>query len=210
MPKPDQSLYLAHFTKDAKCYSSEGDSKGSDIDKMSALERLVSMLSDRTIKASTMPWNNRLAVCFTECPWGSLLRHAKQYSPYGIGFHKRVVYRKKGNPVIYANPDLFHSQEWSEKAYTFVTPFVPTYAPQEMKNARPFNGKPVDFSHEREWRVPEDFEFQNSDVCFVILKSVIDLKAVPDDLIHELGIEKFIFMDTYEKIEELWPTHVMD
>ena len=68
----------------------------------------------------------------------------------------------------------------------------------------------MDYTHEREWRVPRDFSFQYSHIKFVVLKSVSDLNNFPENIIEEIGIEKFIFMDTYKKIEELWPTHVME
>ena len=129
---------------------------------MSALERLISILEARKIHAFELPWTNRKAVCFTECPWGSLLRHAQAYSPYGIGFTKKLVYSRKGNPVIYANPDMFQSEKWDKNVYPFVTPFLPTYAPDSIKNRHPFNGKAVDYTHEREWRVAKDFPFQYS------------------------------------------------
>lgn len=207
MPRPDQSLYLAHFTKDGKNYDSENHPNNPSIDQMSAFERLVSILNQKKISASNLPWTNRPAVCFTEYPWGSLLRHADRYSPYGIGFSKKLIYSRKGNPVIYANPDLFHSQKWSDDVYPFVTPFVPAYASNTVKNRF---GKIVDFTHEREWRIPRDFGFQYTHIQFVVLKSVTDLQKFPSNLIEEIGIEKFVFMDTYKKIEELWPTHVME
>ena len=95
-----------------------------DIDEMSAFERLISILKCKKIQAHKLPWTNRSAVCFTECPWGSLLRHAKSYSPYGIGFTKKLVYSRNGNPVIYANPRMFQSEKWDESVFPFVTPFV--------------------------------------------------------------------------------------
>lgn len=52
--------------------------------------------------------------------------------------------------MIYANPDLFHSQKWRDDVYPFVTPFVPAYASNTVKN---HFGKIVDFTHEREWRI---------------------------------------------------------
>ena len=64
-----------------------------------------------------------------------------------------MIYSRGGNPVIYANPNMFNEQKWDERIYPFVTPFVPTYAPDSVKNQKPFNGKVVDFSHEREWSV---------------------------------------------------------
>ena len=128
MARPDQSFYLAHFTKNGKNYDgSEGPHN--DLSDMSALERLISILEAKKIQAFDLPWTKRKAVCFTECPWGSLLRHAKAYSPYGLGFTKRLVYSRKGNPVIYANPNMFRSEKWDERVYPFVTPFLPTYAP---------------------------------------------------------------------------------
>ncbi|MBQ1564911.1 MAG: terminase [Clostridia bacterium] len=210
MPRPDQSFYLAHFTKNGEQYNSENHPNNPTIEQMSALERLVSILMQKRIIASNVPWTNRRAVCFTECPWGSLLRHADNYSPYGLGFTKKLVYSRNGNPVIYANPTLFHSQGWSEEAHTLVTPFVPFYAADKIKKCPPFYGRSVDYTHEREWRVAKDFAFSYINIRFVILKSVEDLQGIPESIISEIGIEKFIYMDTYKKIEELWPTHIMD
>ena len=104
MTRPDQSFYLAHFTKNGKKFAPSMDPH-TDIDEMSAFERLISILKCKKIQAHKLPWTNRSAVCFTECPWGSLLRHAKSYSPYGIGFTKKLVYSRNGNPVIYR---LYH------------------------------------------------------------------------------------------------------
>lgn len=207
MPRPDQSFFLAHFTKNGKEYDPLNHPESPTIDQMSAFERLISILLLKKIAAANLPWTNRPAVCFTECPWGSLLRHADRYSPYGIGFSKKLIYSRKGNPVIYANPNLFASQEWSWDVYPFITPFVPVYASDSVKSKF---GRVVDYTHEREWRVPRDFSFQYSHIKFVVLKSVSDLKNFPENIIEEIGIEKFIFMDTYKKIEELWPTHVME
>lgn len=210
MPRPDQSFYLAHFTKDGKEFDINNHPSNPTIAQMSALERLIAILSQRKIVAANLPWTNKPAVCFTECPWSSLLRHAEQYSCYGIGFSKKLIYSRGGNPVIYANPTLFRGQNWQEDVYPFLTPFVPTYAPNAVRNTPPFNGKAIDYTHEREWRVTKDFSFQYVYIKFVVLKSVSDLQKIPSNIISEIGIEKFIFMDTYKKIEELWPTHRMD
>lgn len=210
MARPDQSYYLAHFTKDGAEYDPEVRIEDPTIAQMSALERLVNILKNKTINATTMNWTNQLAVCFTECPWGSLLQHAKNYSCYGIGFTKKKIFADGGNPVIYANPAMFASQRWANEVYPFVTPLVPQYASKNVKNTPPFRGKPVDYSHEREWRVAKDFSFQFQNVRFVILDKVTDLQKIPRNIIEEIGVEKFLFMDTYKKIEELWPTHLID
>lgn len=209
MARPDQSFFLAHFTKDGRNYDGS-DEPHTEVSEMSAFERLISILEARKIQAFELPWTNKKAVCFTECPWGSLLRHAKAYSPYGIGFTKKLVYSRKGNPVIYANPEMFRSEKWDESVYPFVTPFLPTYAPDTVKRQRPFNGKAVDYTHEREWRVAKDFPFQYSYISFVVLNSYTEMERIPADIVDAIGKEKFLFMDTYKKIEELWPTHLMD
>lgn len=209
MSRPDQSFFLAHFTKNGKNYDGS-IGPHAELAEMSALERLINILKSRSIIACELPWTNQKAVCFTECPWGSLLRHAEAYSPYGIGFTKKLVYSRGGNPVIYANPDMFHSQKWDKDVYPFVTPFVPHYAAESIKNLSPFNGKAVDYTHEREWRVAKNFPFRYNYIAFVVLKSYSELVQIPEDIRNAIGSEKFIFMDTYRKIEELWPTHLMD
>ena len=210
MSRPDQSAYLAHFTKNGKEYNPEQDRTNLSIDQMSAFERLINILKEKKIHTTNMPWTNKKAVCFTECPWGSLLRHAENYSPYGIGFKKRFIYNRNGNPVIYANPNMFNEEEWGPHVLPFVTPFVPYYASEKIKNQEPFNGKFLDYSHEREWRVIRDLSFQYNNIQFVILGKVEDLEQIPEEIIKDIGIEKFLYMDVYRKIEELWPVHLME
>jgi len=213
LTRPDQSFYLAHFTKNGKEYDA-GRALSSEspvpLSKMSAREKLVSILKEKKIRANKVAWTDQSVVCFTECPWSSLLRHAKAYSPYGIGFTKKLVYSRNGNPVFYVSPSLYEKENWNASVYPFVTPFVPAYAADNVKNRKPFYGKPVDYSHEREWRVAKDFPFQYTYVRFVILDKYEDLDYIPEEIRNEIGLDKFIFMDTYRKIEELWPTHIME
>ena len=207
MSRPDQSFFLAHFTKNGDKYTGE-EKENSSFDEMSARQRLISILQNRTIKASTVPWVKEKVVCFTECPWGSLLRHAEKYSPYGIGFTKKLIYSRKGNPVLYLNPELFNLQQKDNPIYPFINPFLPSYASDKQKKTA-FHGCIVDYTHEREWRLTKDFKFQYTRATFVILKSVSDLEVIPDEIRNAIGLDRFIFMDTYRKIEELWPTHLM-
>lgn len=159
MVKPDNSLYLAHFTKDSNT---------------SALDNLISIIRGKTIRVSRMPWTNTNAVCFTECPWGSLIEHSKHYSSFGIGFHKRTVFVKGGNPAIYIRPDLYSSAKWELPIHGFMTPYVPSFTPKEEKCKHPFDGKTIDYAHEREWRTLEDFEFEYTDIEFITVGSIKD------------------------------------
>lgn len=207
MNRPDFSQYLAHFTKEVGvCSRGEHD----EIDNMSALERLVSILQTKKILATTMPWTNARAVCFTECPWSSLIAHTNQYSSYGIGFSKQVVYSKHGGPVYYVRPDHFKRQltsgKFDKQLWPFVTPFSPSYRPKHMKGSY---FSTVDYSHEREWRVPHDFPFEYSDIEFVILPDYETMAKFPKELKDVIGREKFILIEIYNQIERLWPVHIL-
>lgn len=190
---PQDSNYLAHFTK--------GDN---------AYDNLVSILQAGVIRAGTLPWTNRPAVCFTECPWSSLLNHARNYSPYGVGFGKYHVFSAGGGPAYYVRADLFATQRWANEVYPFVTPFWPSYRPQQLRGKAYLNGTTVDYTHEREWRVPHDFTFDIQRLSFVILDTYADMAKFPRELKDAIGREKFILMDVYRKIEELWPTHIIE
>ena len=191
--RPDQSDYLAHFTKGEKAY-----------------ENLISILRDRVILAGNLPWTGKPAVCFTECPWSSLLAHASQYSPFGIGFTKPHVFAAGGGPAYYVRADHYKKQEWADHTHTFVTPFWPQYRPASLKGVEFLDGKTVDYAHEREWRVPHQFTFSIEQVKFVILNNYVDMAKFLGELKDGIGREKFILMDMYRKVEELWPTHLVD
>lgn len=181
--------YVAHFTK------------GDD-----ACANLVDMLTNGRIKANILPWNKRDAVCFTECPWSSLIAHAEQYSPFGVGFEKGRVFAAGGGPAYYVRNDLFSQQDWQGTNYTFVTPYWPSFRPAS-KAEYDKRSHPIDYLHEREWRVPHDFTFTLKQVEFVILPDYGTMAGFPQTLKDGIGREKFILMDVYRKIEELWPVH---
>lgn len=212
--RPDFSMYLAHFTKDGEfCNGQQGNNIAS-IQKMDAKERLVSILEQKKILMSNMPWTNLPCVCFTECPWSSLLAHTEKYSCYGIGFNKKFIFCKHGAPVLYMRVNIFmkyrkhgeHSGEEREM-WTFVTPFSPKYGSEYTKRLLK---KPVDYTHEREWRVPEDLKFEYSDVEFIIVKTLDDFNTFPKELQGNLKAAnvKVIIMDNYKLVETLWPVHI--
>lgn len=223
MTRPDFSNYVAHFTKDARpCGEQDkGDQKVeySDIPD-SAYDRLVGILKAGEIKACRLPWVNRDAVCFTECPWWSLPSHAARYSPYGIGFTKDALFARGGNPVFYVRPDVYDAQQeyvatatsqrhgFGPDVHVFTTTFLPAYAPQPFKDK--YKGKKYgDWSHEREWRIPRPFTFKPAQVRFVIVNTHDDVARIRSDVGEAIAVDKFLVMDMYRRIEQLWPTHVM-
>ena len=206
--RPDLSDFLAHFTRDGDPHGINDPSNPvNEFNSLSASQRLEAILKSGTIKASTMPWTRRRAVCFTECPWSSLLDHANQYSSFGIGFAKPRIFAAGGGPVYYVRADHFDKQQWVDHLYTFVTPFWPEYRPLTLKESKYLSGKTVDYSHEREWRVPHDFSFRLDQVEFVILPTYREMAAFPADLKDTIGREKFLLMEVYRTVERLWPVH---
>lgn len=206
--RPDLSEYVAHFTTDRPVVGHEDESNpGHQFDPLSACDRLVAILNSRKIVATSMPWAGGRAACFTECPWASLLDHANRYSPFAVAFAKPRVFAAGGGPVYYVRADHWKKQIWADHLRTFVTPFWPSYRPAALQSDEFLSGKTVDFSHEREWRVPHDFTFELSQVEFVILKAYEDMARFPQDLKDGIGREKFLIMDVYRTIERLWPVH---
>lgn len=205
--KPDQSFYLAHFTSERPPIGEkEKENPTISVTKnKTAYEKLVSILTSKKIIASTLPWNKKNAVCLTECPWTSLLAHANNYSPYGIGFNKAFIFGTGGAPAFYVRADYFDKQQWADHIYTFVTPFWPPYRPKSKNKLKSF--KNIDYTHEREWRVPHDLTFEYDDVDFVVVNTYEDMAKLPKEIKDSIGREKFLIMDNYRTIEKLWPVH---
>ncbi len=217
MQGPDFSDYVVHFTKDAHPFlEATPDEKWQGVKSLSAKERLFSILQSGQIWATRMPWTNKPAVCFTECTWGSLLFHATRYSKFGVGFHKAFLFAAGGGPAIYLTPGLWKHQEnyigrekppFDPNLYSFITPFMPSYAPQKYREDFWRGKDPVDYSHEREWRVPHELVFELDKVAFVIVATYKDMAEAPKPLKDAIGRENWLIMANYEKIEKFWPLH---
>jgi hypothetical protein len=205
--RPDFSYYLGHFTKDKKPdgYKEKSNQALAATEGKSAFDRLKSILTDKKIVAGTLPWNKKDAVCLTECPWSSLIAHSKVYSPYAIGFNKAFIFGTGGAPAFYVRADQFNRQQWDNLLFTFTTPFWPAYRPKKKNQEKEF--PTIDYSHEREWRVPHDLTFTYDAIEFVILNRYKDLAELDREIKDAIGREKFFFMEMYEKIETLWPVH---
>lgn len=209
--RPDFSIYLSHFTKDGDFCHSEQETDNEAFRKMTAFERLCSILEMMEIKTSTMPWTNTPGVCFTECPWSSLLIHTQQYSPYGIGFTKEFIYRHGGSPVFYMRFKLLNAiqknikdNQTKQNLLKLLTPYSPDYDTDYAKGKYPR----VDYTHEREWRMPNSLTFSFEDIAFVIIKKYEDYDMLPDDFKANFDRNKIIVMDNYRLVEELWPVHI--
>ena len=203
--RPDFSKYLVHFTTDREPVSSADDNHANAYTQIGAKDRLISILESKKINASKMPWTGCRAVCFTECPWSSLIDPTEKYSSYGIGFEKSFIFSRNGSPVYYVRADQYEKQWWHDHLKPFVTPFWPVYTPSKIKEK--INFPLCDFTHEREWRVPHDLPFEYDNIAFIILKNYTDMAQFPKAFKDAIGREKFILVDDYKNIERLWPVH---
>jgi hypothetical protein len=209
--RPDFSSYLAHFTRDSEPYGiNNPDNPTNRYKGMNASERLIAILKSGEIKAGSLPWTGRNAACFTECPWSSLLDHANQYSSFAVGFNKPLIFAAGGGPVYYVRADHWEKQDWEPHLRTFVTPFWPGYRPRTLRGDEYLDGRTIDYSHEREWRVPHDFTFTLDKVEFVILPTYQDMAGFPQELKDAIGRERFLLMEVYRNVERLWPVHNID
>lgn len=215
--RSDYSDYLVHFTSNSITADNDEDNPANQYAEMTAKERLLSILDSQKIVATTLKWVNSdytkkkaRAVSFTECPWSSLLAHTQEYSEYGIGFNKALIYSKDGAPAIYVRFVHMNKQQlsagWHEHIRPFLTPFSPSYRPKTGKKSEA-DYPECDYSDEREWRVPHDFPFTYKDIKFIILPTYDDMAKFPSEYKDAIGRQNFILMDNFRTIETLWPTH---
>jgi hypothetical protein len=131
-----------------------------------ALSVLLKILSDRTIEgsdtASGFICGSRKAVCFQDVPLAGVCQNVfyeqkyreankgckTRYLAIGLAFPKAYVYAKGGRPVVYdkttaAKCYLPEDQHWR----------IVNFDLDDMANI-------VDWTHEREWRVPDEFRFE--------------------------------------------------
>lgn len=125
--RTDLSDYLIHWTRGPT--------------PAEAFQRLKSIVFEQRLLGGTeMRKGMHPSVCFTESPQRQFDHIVTRYSPFGIQVKKSWAFARGGRPVIYqrdseyaALPDLF---KWRHVRYE--------------PDAEP----PVDFSWEREWRIP--------------------------------------------------------
>ena len=117
-------------------------------------EVLKSILNDKKLIATPAGYYNHInktkAVCFADLTTKGLLRHSKKYSVYGLAFLKEVIFRRGGGPVLYINDKYLSGATISNE----IKPFI-----------NKINLDNYDFHHEREWRMPSDFNFTLSEIA---------------------------------------------
>lgn len=160
--RTDISMGLVHLTK--------GDGK------LSPLAVLMKILEERTLVGSTNKsvdghprgfiCGNNPVVCFQDVPLYSISENILweqqlyarstevpiRYSPFGLRFDKRYIFRNGGRPVIYEDTTTAKSFLPEDEYWRIVK--------LDLEN----DDNIVDWMHEREWRIKGDFHFELSEV----------------------------------------------
>jgi hypothetical protein len=151
--RSDMSSYVTHLTRE----------HGSD----NPLDTLLKIIVDRKLIGSNnkgfIQGNDR-AVCFQDAPLPGIVQNVYQnqvqeskirYRGFGLMFSKDYVFKRGARPVIYETKqeakEKFSSELW--RVVTF-----------DLNDDTNF----IDWTHEREWRVKGDFEFELEEVIIVI------------------------------------------
>ncbi len=146
------------------------------VEDKSGIEVLYKILEDKKLLASDIGGYVRCgakAVCFQDVPLYSLAENIKyeseianeryknsnkikyRYEAFGLRFNKAALYSKGARPVIYGTSDeldrIPDSEQWRCVRMEFNTPNVI-----------------IDWSHEREWRIQGDFDFEYNEVEIII------------------------------------------
>lgn len=124
-----------------------------------AFENLWKILIDKKIKGSGSGGyviGATKAVCLQELPLTAIVENLLyedslndkiRYSPFGIRLSKPFVYKKGGRPVIYENSTLMKN-------------YLPESEYWRIVNLNLTDKEScMDWTHEREWRVPEKLRF---------------------------------------------------
>ncbi|WP_054199465.1 hypothetical protein [Clostridium baratii] len=142
--------------------------------EVNAIDILIKILKEKKLMGSTTETGyivgDRKAVCFQESPLQSLAQNIyyekvlfednkvskERYTAIGILFKKDFIYRRGGRPVIYdktseAKKYLDKDQWWR----------VVNFDLSDDNNI-------IDWTHEREWRVPDELEFELEDISIIV------------------------------------------
>ena len=155
----DISSRLTHLTK------------GDTMDQ--AFEILIKILEDKKLLGSTTASGfivgNKSAVCLQEAPIEAIAENLKyekklreetkckiRYLAFGIRFSKVFIFRKGGRPVIYDEKEKLKTILPKEEYWRIMN--------YDIKNLNNM----IDWTHEREWRVPGELAFDYKDIEIIV------------------------------------------
>ena len=143
-----------------------------------AFKNLWKILVDKKLNGSGNSGfinGGRKAVCLQELPLSAIAENLRyeeilsdkiRYSPFGIRFHKMFIYNKGGIPVIYENKEIM-KKLLPENGYWRIVDL-------DLTDPKSF----VDWTHEREWRVPGELSFSYNNIEVIVKDSSYYRKLV--------------------------------
>ncbi len=140
-------------------------------ESVNAFSMLRKIISERRIRASSSKSGfikaNQKATCFTEIPVSVMSRLFRQaehdydvagflkWEPYGLSFLKNTIYKEfGGRPVLYLSHEEYKDlvgRMGQQKRFAWRVVRFEYDNPESV----------IDFSHEREWRTPDDVDFSS-------------------------------------------------
>jgi hypothetical protein len=170
--RSDLTTNLVHLTR------------GVPEDNKTDMDVLFDILNTRQLRASRKGFisGSTPVVCFQDAPLESVCQNCyfeekfreehrttrQRYGTMGIALDKQTIYSAGGRPVIYDSKGNIESYLPQNQRWRFVT-----FDLNDFNNI-------VDWTHEREWRVPGDLSFSIED-AIIILGNYKDLKTFIDE-----------------------------
>jgi hypothetical protein len=158
--RSDFTIHLTHLTR------ANGDLKAIDV--------LFKILTEKRLNGSSTASGfivgNRSAVCLQEAPIYSIAQNVyteekyresnpqakRRYTGMGLQFNKESIYKRGGRPVIY-------------EATKYAKSILPEKEWWRIVNLDlSKRDTMIDWSHEREWRVPDNLDFELNDVTVLL------------------------------------------
>lgn len=176
---PDCSFLLTHLIR-------QNDGK-SDEDACKILKMILDVDSPKPkpcLKKSSIGWyssckNAKLfnpdtgnfddssptqAICFTESTLAGLKAHAEVFnSKFGIAFGRKHLIAKEANPCLNINESVLKEKIKNDGSYDKLF----NYIPKRLSTFVNIINYDFDATHEREWRIPNDFYFSYKEIVFV-------------------------------------------
>lgn len=141
MKRIDSTYYLYHWVKSDPYLMNQNS------DYENAYVTFMKILHDTYLKhGDTYKTNGEYCICFTESPEYFMHSDKSKYQPFGFKFLKKQIFGLGGRAVIYA-PDYERDLLPESILWRYMR-----HDPFAITDRTPYG---VDFTWEREWRIPE-------------------------------------------------------
>lgn len=151
-------MYVTHFTKESN--------------DLTVFQVLKKILTEKKIVGSNQNGyviGNSRAVCFEDVPLYGVCQNSfheqinkaelggtLRYRPIALTFEKEYIFNKGGRPVLYEQKDIAKRILPQDEWWRIIN--------YDLSN----QGSIIDWTHEREWRIKSDFEFDISEAIIIM------------------------------------------